>query len=150
MATESPVNRGRHWVARTKEYKTPSVKNPVVSFPLWHPSPLLDAHHTYLKLQPRRGTGFHHGDQRTSASPGNWCVACFDIGESGCPSTGVLRFAELICGPTARPLGVSSAFGKQLKISHSHQSQLVQCLFGITSLRLEWRSIWFGNRSGIS
>ena len=52
---------------------------------------------------------------------------------------------------STRHLIVGSAVGRNLLFSDfSPQSQLVRCLFGITLLPSEWRSISFGDQSGVS
>jgi len=84
-----------------------------------------------------------------SAGLVNQWVACFEVGEGGFSSS-ILRFAALTRGPTARSFLVSSAIEKQFRFSDSRQSHLVRRLFGITSLPSEWKSIWFGNQSGLS
>jgi len=108
------------------------------------------AHHSRImtsllpapELHNVRSIFHHHGGWRSNG------FTCSEIGGSECSA--VPLFVELIQRPMSRISPVSAVFGKSnLTFWFSPQSHLLHCLFGITSLPLEWRSISFGNRSGV-
>ena len=116
-----------------KEYWQPSFS---LSLPRLVPSS--------LELHDVRSNFHHHGGRRSDG------FACSEIGGSEY-SPSAPHFSELIQRPISRISQVSAVIGKtKMTFWFSPQSHLLHCLFGITSLPSEWRSISFGNRSGVS